>query len=69
MFNRKDYVSDKDWARFLEFSKDLETPNIVINLNTIKSSFINLNKIISQKLNLYDKNVFYVEKKLKVVIK
>ena len=42
MFNRKDYVSDKDWARFLEFSKDLETPNIVINLNTIKSSFINL---------------------------
>ena len=32
MFNRKDYVSDKDWARFLEFSKDLETPNIVINL-------------------------------------
>ncbi|MCI6179509.1 MULTISPECIES: hypothetical protein [Treponema] len=42
MFNRKDYVSDKDWARFLEFSKDLETPNIVINLNTVKSSFINL---------------------------
>ena len=42
MFNRKDYVSDKDWARFLEFSKELETPNIVINLNTIKSSFINL---------------------------
>ena len=26
MFNRKDYVSDKDWSRFLEFSKDLETP-------------------------------------------
>ena len=56
MFNRKDYVSDKDWARFLEFSKDLETPNIVINLNTIKSSFINLNTIKSSFINL--KGVF-----------
>lgn len=42
MFNRKDYVSDKDWQNFLEFSKDLETPNIVINLNTVKQNFIRL---------------------------
>lgn len=42
MFNRKDYVSDEDWQRFLEFSKDLETPNIVINLNTVKKNYIKL---------------------------
>ena len=42
MFNRKDYVSDKDWQNFLEFSKDLETPNIVINTNTVKQNFIKL---------------------------
>lgn len=39
MYNRKDYVSDKDWLRFLEFSKDIPTPNICINLNTIKNNF------------------------------
>ena len=42
MFNRQDYVSDKDWSRFLEFSQNLETPNIVINLKTIKTNFIKL---------------------------
>lgn len=42
MFNREDYVSDSDWARFQEFSRDLETPNIVINLNTIKRNYIKL---------------------------
>ena len=42
MFNRNDYVSDKDWQRFLDFSKDLETPNVVINLNTIKQNYIRL---------------------------
>ncbi|MCR5401188.1 MAG: type III PLP-dependent enzyme [Treponema sp.] len=42
MFKRKDYVSDKDWNNFLEFSKDLETPNIVINLNVVKKNFISL---------------------------
>lgn len=42
MFNRKDYVSDSDWNRFLEFSKDLETPNIVVNLHTIKMNYIKL---------------------------
>lgn len=42
MFNREDYVSDSDWARFQDFSRDLETPNIVINLNTIKRNYIKL---------------------------
>ena len=42
MYNRKDYVSDTDWSRFLDFSKDLSTPNIVVNLNTIKRNFLTL---------------------------
>lgn len=42
MVNRADYVSDTQWAKFKEFSKDLETPNIVINLPTIKSNFVKL---------------------------
>ncbi|MGN0739328.1 MAG: type III PLP-dependent enzyme [Treponema sp.] len=42
MFDRKNYVSDSDWEKFLEFSDNLETPNIVINLNTIKKNFIKL---------------------------
>ena len=42
MNNREDYVSDSDWNRFLEFSKDFETPNIVVNLRTVKKNYINL---------------------------
>lgn len=42
MFNRKDFVSDTEWKRFLEFSKKFETPNIVVNLRTIKKNFIQL---------------------------
>ena len=42
MFDRKNFVSDSDWEKFLEFSEKLETPNIVINLNTIKKNFIKL---------------------------
>ena len=42
MYNRSDYVSDKEWSRFLDFSKDLPTPNIVVNLNTIKFNFVKL---------------------------
>lgn len=42
MFNREEYISDSEWEKFLEFSKDLETPNVVINLNTIKKNFIKL---------------------------
>ena len=42
MINREDYVSNSDWKKFLEFSKDFETPNIVINLHTVRRNFINL---------------------------
>ncbi|MDR3248585.1 MAG: type III PLP-dependent enzyme [Treponema sp.] len=39
MINRGDYVSDKEWEHFLEFSRDLETPCIVVNLDTIKLNY------------------------------
>ena len=42
MFNRSDFISDSDWNRFIDFSKDLETPNIVINLHQIKQNYIKL---------------------------
>jgi len=42
MFNRQDYISDSEWNRFLEFSKDLETPNVVVNLHQIKQNYIRL---------------------------
>ena len=42
MFNREEYISDFEWQRFRDFSKDLATPNIVVNLNTIKRRFIQL---------------------------
>jgi Diaminopimelate decarboxylase len=42
MFNREDYVSDTEWRRFKEFSKDFETPNIVIDLRTVKNNFTKL---------------------------
>ncbi|MCR5289985.1 MAG: type III PLP-dependent enzyme [Treponema sp.] len=42
MTNREDFVSDGDWKRFLEFSQDLETPNIVVNLHTVKKNLIKL---------------------------
>lgn len=42
MFNRAEYVSDTEWNRFLEASKNFATPNIFINLRTIKRRFIQL---------------------------
>ena len=51
MFDRKNFVSDSDWEKFLEFSKNLETPNIVINLNTIKKNFIKF--IYYKKINFH----------------
>lgn len=42
MINRSDYISDSQWNHFLEFSKDLETPNVVINLKQIKFNFLKL---------------------------
>ncbi|MCR4627018.1 MAG: type III PLP-dependent enzyme [Treponema sp.] len=42
MYNREDFISNADWKRFMEFSKDLETPNIVVNVNTVRRNFIKL---------------------------
>jgi ornithine decarboxylase len=39
MINRADYVSDKDWQGFLDFSQGLETPCIVVNLQTIRMNY------------------------------
>ncbi|MDR0730401.1 MAG: type III PLP-dependent enzyme [Treponema sp.] len=39
MTPRADFVSDRDWERFLEYSRDLETPCIVVNLNTIRLNY------------------------------
>lgn len=44
MFNRSDFVSDADWKRFIEFSKDKETPNIVINVDIIRKNYDALKK-------------------------
>lgn len=35
-------MTDAEWQRFLEFSENLETPNIVVNLLTIKRNFVKL---------------------------
>ncbi|MDR2941176.1 MAG: type III PLP-dependent enzyme, partial [Treponema sp.] len=40
--HRSDYISDTEWQRFLDFSKDLETPCIVINLRAIKSNYLKM---------------------------
>jgi ornithine decarboxylase len=37
-----DYMSDADWHRFLAFSQNLETPCIVLNLDSIKTNYLNL---------------------------
>ena len=42
MFNRNEYISDTEWKRFLETSKDFATPNIFINLRSIRQHFIQL---------------------------
>lgn len=42
MVNRADFITDAQWARFKEFSKDLETPNVVVNLGMVRSNFIKL---------------------------
>jgi ornithine decarboxylase len=42
MIYRSDYISDNEWQRFTEFSKNLETPCIVINLRGIKSNYLKM---------------------------
>jgi ornithine decarboxylase len=42
MIHRGDFISDNEWQRFIEFSKNLETPCIVINLRGIKSNYLKM---------------------------
>ncbi|MDR3200128.1 MAG: type III PLP-dependent enzyme [Spirochaetales bacterium] len=40
--NKADYIADGDWDSFLEFSRNLETPCIVLNLQTVKKNYLRL---------------------------
>jgi len=42
MIRRNEYISDFEWQRFMDFSKDLETPCIVVNLSGIKYNYIKM---------------------------
>jgi len=42
MIFRNAYISDSEWQRFLDFSANLETPFIVIDLRTIKNNYLKL---------------------------
>ncbi len=42
MFNREEFVTDTEWKRFREASDGLATPNIVVDLRTIKKRFLEL---------------------------
>ena len=44
MIPRDKYITNDDWQKFLDFSKNLETPFIAINLNSIKENYLNLIK-------------------------
>ncbi len=45
MFNRNEFITDSEWERFLEFSKDIPTPSIVIDLHTVKKNFLQLKSV------------------------
>ena len=42
MITRENYFSDAEWQHFLDFSKDFETPFIVVNLRRIRESYLRL---------------------------
>ncbi|MDR2397716.1 MAG: type III PLP-dependent enzyme, partial [Spirochaetaceae bacterium] len=42
MINLADYYSDEEWDKFLAFSRELETPCVVLNLNRVKQNYIQL---------------------------
>jgi len=42
MINRNEYISDVEWRRFMDFSENLETPCIVVNLRAIKSNYLKM---------------------------
>jgi ornithine decarboxylase len=42
MIQRDNFIPDTEWQRFLDFSKDLETPFVVINLARIRENYLSL---------------------------
>ena len=44
---REAYINDVEWHRFLEFSEKLETPCVVINLQTVKQNYVKLQESFS----------------------
>ena len=46
MFKREEYVPDEEWQRFREISDDFPTPNIFINLDTIRKSYEELKTVL-----------------------
>jgi ornithine decarboxylase len=45
MIKRSEFVSDTDWERFLGFSKDLETPCLVVSLPAIRAGYEQLRRL------------------------
>jgi ornithine decarboxylase len=45
VINRAEFVSDGDWSRFLDFSRELETPCIVVNLQTVRNNYARLKEL------------------------
>ncbi|MCR5217923.1 type III PLP-dependent enzyme [Treponema sp.] len=42
MFNRQEFISDSEWEHFRKCSENLPTPNVVVNLRTIKYNYLHL---------------------------
>ncbi|MBB5219539.1 ornithine decarboxylase [Treponema rectale] len=42
MFNRQEFISDSEWEQFRKCSENLPTPNVVVNLRTIKYNYVHL---------------------------
>ncbi|MDR0375913.1 MAG: type III PLP-dependent enzyme [Treponema sp.] len=45
MINRTEFISDVEWERFLDFSRGLETPCVVISLQTIENNYVTLREL------------------------
>jgi ornithine decarboxylase len=45
VINKADYIADGDWDRILEFSRNLETPFIVVDLRTVKKNYLRLKEL------------------------
>ena len=46
--HRTDYISNEDWQKMLQFSEKIETPCILINLETIKKNYLELKHFFPQ---------------------